>query len=222
MVQKRTFDKPTVFFGRHGETAWNTGDPETDRAKGIENDLPLTRKGHEEAISNGKKLAPYAIAEIHASKMLRSKQSVAHVAEATGAKVIEDAALDPWDVGYLAGQLRKEIADRVDYYISHPRREVPEGEPYGEYWKRITEAFARILKKAEGLEHEDGGYCAIDVNGHSDGTEAVTSWLDGSLPEAHTAQHSIKPGAILIFEKVGRSWKWDEWSGGASSERDEE
>jgi broad specificity phosphatase PhoE len=218
---KQRFDAPTVLFGRHAETAWNTGDPDTDKAKGTKNDLPLTGKGIEKANEDAQLLSGYDIAEAHRSAMLRSKQTVAPVLAATGAKEIVNAAFDPWDVGYLSGMLRKDIADRVEYYIAHPKRTVPDGISYGEFWDAITEAFASVLKRAEELEDEDE-YPAIYINGHSDGIEAVESWLKDNTPSAHTVEHSQSPGAILMFQKRKGSWKVSEWEGTKSSEKDEE
>lgn len=207
---------PTVLLARHGKTRFNTGNPDTDRAKGVL-DLPLTSEGHAQAASDAKKLAQVKVAEIHHSPLKRSAQTADHFASKTGAKLVANADLNPWDIGYLGGQLRKDIADRVDYYIAHKNRPVPDGEPYGDFWKRITSAFASILKRAEGL-----GDQAVVVVGHSDGIEAITAWLDGSLPEAATATNDITPGSILKFEKRGGKWTWREWSGSKSAERDEE
>jgi len=213
---KKRVSVPTVLMARHGNTKFNTGNPDTDRAKGIL-DLPLTEEGHAKAIEDGKKLKKFEIAEVHHSPLKRSAQSAQHIAAATGGKLISDTGLDPWDIGYLGGQLRKDVADRVDYYIAHKNRPVPDGEPYGDFWKRITEAFSRILKRSEGLDGE-----AIVVVGHSDGIESVTSWLDGTVPGAQTANNGIKPGAIIIFEKKGGHWTWTEYAGSASHEKDEE
>jgi probable phosphoglycerate mutase len=207
---------PTVFIARHGATKFNTGNPDTDRAKGTL-DLPLTEEGHAESIADAKRLAKVEIAAIHHGSLKRSTQSAKHIAAATGAPQVEDPRLDAWDIGYLGGQLRKDVADRVDYYIAHKNRPVPEGEPYGDFWKRITEAFASILKKAEGLDD-----AALAMIGHSDGIEAITSWMDGTLPGAVEAGTMITPGSILIFEKKGGKWTWKEWSGSASHEKDEE
>jgi broad specificity phosphatase PhoE len=216
MSDKQKVSVPTVFVTRHGETKFNTGDPDTDRAKGIM-DLPLVEKGHEKAKLDGKELKAFQIAEVHHSPLKRSAQSAQHIASATGGKLVSDPGLDPWDIGYLGGQLRKDVADRVDYYIAHKNRPVPDGEPYGDFWKRITEAFSKVLKRSEGLDES-----ALAVVGHSDGIEALTSWLDGTIPGAQTASNGINPGAILIFEKKGGKWTWREWAGSASHEKDEE
>src|ERR1700687_3339737 len=116
-TELKKFDKPTVLVGGHAETAFNTGDPDTDRAKGTKFNIGLTRAGFEAANADARKLSAYAIKEVHHGTMLRSKQTVAPILTATGAKEVATEALDPWDIGYLSGQLRKEIADRIDYYI---------------------------------------------------------------------------------------------------------
>ncbi len=213
---KRKFDAPTLFLARHAQTAWNTGDPATDRAKGVKNDLPITDQGRKAAEADARALAAYDIAEVHRSKMLRSKQTVAPIVAATGASEHVNDALDPWDVGYLSGQLREQVAERVDYYIAHPRRAIPDGEPYGDFWKRITEAFATLLKRAEELEDR-----AVLVSSHSDGIEALEAWLKGTLPEAHTVGNSISPASILKYTKRGGKWTGREWTGGKGEPEDE-
>lgn len=200
---------------RHGDTKFNTGDPATDRAKG-KLDLPLVERGHAKAAADAQKLKAFAVEEVHHSPLKRSAQTAAHVTHTTGAKAVADPGLDPWDIGYLGGQLRKDVQDRVDYYIAHKNRPVPDGEPYGDFWKRITDAFAALMQRAADVEG------VLVVVGHSDGIEAVTSWLDGTVPGAQTATNGVDPGAILIFEKKGRSWQWKMWSGSQSKEKDEE
>src|SRR6266853_411043 len=91
-TEKKKFNTPTVFLVRHGDTKFNTGDPATDRAKGIQ-DLPLVERGYEKAREDAKQLAPLNIAEVHHSPLKRSSQSAAPIISATGAKPVSNADL---------------------------------------------------------------------------------------------------------------------------------
>jgi broad specificity phosphatase PhoE len=202
-----------VYIVRHGKTRFNTGNPATDRAKGQAYDLPLTEEGHAEAKLDAKKLASRSIKEIHHGPLRRSRETATHIAAATGASNHNNDDLKPWDVGYLSGQLRAEIADRIEYYIRHKNRPVPDGEPYVDFYKRTTDSLASILKRAAALDDE-----AIVVVGHSDEIEAWEAFLTGRLPEAHTVKNAAATGAILVLEKRGSRWTMSECEG---RERDE-
>ena len=195
----RKIDAPTLFIPRHGSTEWNTGDPDTERAKG-QKDMPLSDTGHKEAVRDGKFLAQYPIAEIHHGELSRSKESARHIADETGARAIQDGPL-PWDIGYLTGQLRKDIADRVDYYIRHDKRPVPDGESHADVRDRVESFLAKLLKKAEGLDGK-----ALAWVSHSDEMQIVRAFLTGGDPVAVEAGVGPAPATILRVTKQGGKW----------------
>lgn len=71
----------TVFFIRHGESQWNL----EDKICGA-TDVPLTEKGHEQAVITGRKFleAGYHADEILYSPLMRAADTARHISEITG------------------------------------------------------------------------------------------------------------------------------------------
>lgn len=200
---------PTVFVPRHGSTKWNTGDPATERAKG-QTDIELTAEGHKESEYDGQYLSQYPITEVHHGPLKRSAQSARHIADATGAKAVEDAPM-PWDIGYLAGQLRREIADRIEYYIRNSSKAIPDGESHSDVRDRTETFLAKLLKKAESLEGS-----ALAWVSHSDEMQIVREFITGEGAEAVEAGVGPAPATIMKLTKRGGKWRISEVGGDAA------
>ena len=69
-----------IYFTRHGQTVWNV----ENKICGV-TDIPLTDKGHEQAIELGRIIAGgnYKIDEILYSPLIRSADTARHIAEIT-------------------------------------------------------------------------------------------------------------------------------------------
>ena len=70
-----------LYFVRHGESEWNVADKICGRT-----DIPLTKRGHEQAVETGKKIVADGIKadEILYSPLLRAADTAKHISEMTG------------------------------------------------------------------------------------------------------------------------------------------
>ena len=70
-----------LYFVRHGESEWNVADKICGRT-----DIPLTKRGHEQAVETGKKIVAEGIKadEILYSPLLRAADTAKHISEMTG------------------------------------------------------------------------------------------------------------------------------------------
>lgn len=163
-------------------------------------DLPLTAEGQKRAGQVGKQMAKLDISHLTRSDRLRAKQSTEPIVKETGIKEVENKAFNPWDIGYLAGHKRVEAEDRIAYYINHPKRAVPEGEPYEDFWDRATNALASEMKAAE----KTPGRPRI-VTTHSCVVMAADALINGEDPKPHVGKMP-PPGSITAIEKRNGSW----------------
>ena len=70
-----------LYFVRHGESEWNVADKICGRTN-----IPLTKRGHEQAVETGKKIVAEGIKadEILYSPLLRAADTAKHISEMTG------------------------------------------------------------------------------------------------------------------------------------------
>ena len=89
-----------VYFIRHGESKWN----EEDRICGA-TDVPLTEKGHEQAIETGRNFLEkgYAADEILCSPLKRARDTARHVSEITGIPIRIEPRLTEQNFGIWEG-----------------------------------------------------------------------------------------------------------------------
>lgn len=89
-----------VYFIRHGESRWNV----EDKICGA-TDVPLTEKGHEQAILTGKKFMElgYTADEILCSPLMRAADTARHISEITGIPVRTDSRLIEQNFGIWEG-----------------------------------------------------------------------------------------------------------------------
>ena len=198
-MDKKPMEHPTILVMRHDRTAWNTGDSE-DKLKGMKYDLPLTPEGIKKAKSFADKISALDIASITRSDRLRAKQSSEPLGKVTGVSVVENKALNPWDNGYLAGHRRTEAESRIEYYIAHPKRVVPDGKPYEDFYDAVTNFVSSEMAKAKKNPEE-----ARLIVTHSDVECAITGFIEGEKAEAHCGS-SHAPGSLMAVEYKGGKW----------------
>ena len=89
-----------VYFIRHGESSWNV----KDRICGA-TDVPLTEKGHEQAVLAGEKFMKlgYSADEILCSPLMRAADTARHISEITGIPVRTDPRLIEQNFGIWEG-----------------------------------------------------------------------------------------------------------------------
>jgi broad specificity phosphatase PhoE len=135
---------PTVLLVRHGETALN--DPKNEAIRGY-SDIPLSIDG-----SKGVKAAAAFLADsgltivrILASPLQRTMMTAMTIAEPTKARVIPCNGLLPWNLGDLTGKPVKEVATLMDWYQEFHEIKVTNGESYGNFYNRWSEALDKML-----------------------------------------------------------------------------
>ena len=89
-----------IYFIRHGESQWNV----EDKICGA-TDVPLTEKGHEQAILTGKKFLElgYTADEILSSPLIRAADTARHISEITGIPVRFEPRLIEQNFGIWEG-----------------------------------------------------------------------------------------------------------------------
>jgi 2,3-bisphosphoglycerate-dependent phosphoglycerate mutase len=99
---------PKLVMVRHGQSQWNLEDRFTGWV-----DVPLSKKGIEEAISAGKKLKDYEFDTMYVSHMLRAIQTLHYIFIESNSKKTpiikhEDKRVSKWELNYDS-DLKKEI-----------------------------------------------------------------------------------------------------------------
>ena len=90
-------NKRLVYVIRHGATALNSQNGGVDRIRGWA-DVPLSPQGRAEADTLAQKLADTGIDVLYYSTLDRAKDTAAAIAKTTGAQMVPDADLKPWNV----------------------------------------------------------------------------------------------------------------------------
>ena len=85
-----------IYFVRHGESVWNV----EDKICGA-TDIPLTQKGHEQAVETGKQVLKQGIRadEILYSPRSRAAETARHISEVTGIPAREEKRLTEQNFG---------------------------------------------------------------------------------------------------------------------------
>lgn len=136
---------------RHGETAANAArivqTPET----------PLSARGHEQARRLAARLAVEGVAEILSSDLPRAQMTAAAIADATGAPIALDAALQERNFGDVRGQPYAALG--VDLFA--PDFAPPNGETWDAFHRRIDAAWPTVLARATASR----GHLAVVTHG---------------------------------------------------------
>lgn len=207
-VDKKQFDNPTLLLVEHGETDFAGDDDTSERIHGTKYDLPLTVKGHQSAQQSADKLKGHDIASLKTSPMQRAKETAERISDTIGMPVEEDEGLTPLDAGYLSGMTHEVAKARIEYYVQHPDKPIPEGQPYGEWWDGATSRMEKRLKEAE----KTPGRAHVDVL-HSSEIASMPLIIKGEPPQIWSKQIP-GPGNISAVKKVGGKWNFiPNWEG---------
>jgi probable phosphoglycerate mutase len=139
-----------VYLIRHGATALNSqnGDGSVDRIRGWK-DVPLSKNGRQEAEKLGYKLKNSGIDVIYHSPLERATDTAEEVARGTGAPLIANDKLKPWNVGELTGQESKTAHPELEKYASeNPDKAVPGGESFNEFKHRTFDGLKEVLEQS--------------------------------------------------------------------------
>lgn len=92
-----------IYFVRHGESEWNVANKICGAT-----DIPLTDKGHKQAVLTGEKIKEMGIKAdvLLYSPLMRAKDTALHISEITGIPAIEEPALLEQNFGKYEGTAR--------------------------------------------------------------------------------------------------------------------
>ncbi len=127
--------------------------------------VPLSKKGIEEATAAGKYLKRFEFSTIYASPLLRCRETIAAALSKEDAeKVTYKSSLEEIDFGKWEGLKFEDIVEAYPDYIEHwqkfsPGFAFPEGTVMRDFYKRIKE-FRQLL-----IRHEDNTILVITHGG---------------------------------------------------------
>ena len=93
----------SIYFVRHGESEWNVANKICGAT-----DIPLTEKGHEQAVRTGQKIIEMGIKAdvILYSPLMRARDTALHISDMTGIPAVEEPALLEQNFGKYEGTPR--------------------------------------------------------------------------------------------------------------------
>jgi alpha-ribazole phosphatase len=138
--------RTTVILVRHGQTEWNA----KKRLQG-QTDLPLTKKGLEQAHAVAKRAARFPINVVYSSDLIRAKKTAEIIGLELNLPVIVDKRFNERDFGDWEGNNWEEMEkligkNREDLRTSTP----PNGESLQDFAKRVTKILDEVIKKEAG------------------------------------------------------------------------
>lgn len=144
---------PGLTLVRHGQTGWS----EAGRHTGV-TDIPLTRRGEEQAAAIGQHLANASFDLVLTSPRTRARET-ARIAELPAPQV--DADLVEWDYGDYEGRTTPEISAE----LGRPWRLFADGVPGGETAAEVAARADAVLARIRPVL-DDGGVVALVGHGH--------------------------------------------------------
>ncbi len=175
-----------VILVRHGETVWNK--------KGLvqgQTDIPLSKKGIQQAKMLAKRLKNSRISKIYASKLERAIKTAKYIEKEINIEIKTHAGLNERSFGQLEGKPWSEIEQFFigkpeDFFLKTPKN----GESYQTFEKRVIAVFDSILNKHKGetvaiVSH--GGVIRVLIKYLS-----KTEIYEGSLPNTSVSIFNIE------------------------------
>lgn len=186
-AQNAGTEKPenTLVVIRHGSTSMN-GESD-DRIRGWI-DVPLAEEGMKEVEDSVPALKKAKLYGLITSDMVRAKQTAEIISKEAGVPILgESAALRPWHLGHMAGQLTKEVLPLMhDYICKHPDTPVPGGESFNQFKERFLRYVQQIQTQ---YPHEK-----IGIVTHHRGERLIQGWMDEGKPDDPL---KVKPDAFM-------------------------
>jgi phosphoserine phosphatase len=169
---------------RHGETELNTNNVFRARM-----DPPLDINGIQQAERAAEFLERYDIERIVTSPMLRAWQTAMVTSQVFGhVPVVQERALMPWDLGFMAGKDRDLYQDLLEYYVANPDKVPPDGESLAAMKFRTDRFFMQEFERDEGLT------CYICSTSNIVALNNIINGNDDLKPEIG---ESVEPGGIV-------------------------
>ena len=183
----------TFLLIRHGETDWNAAGRWQGHA-----DIPLNKRGQQQAKALAARLAGQPISAIISSDLQRTAQTAVPLATAHNLPIIHDPIWRERDVGQFSGLTTAEIIEQLPEVwearvngVMNP----PGGELYEQFHERAARAFAGLT-----AVYKNGETVAIISHGGTLG--AVISHVLGIPPTQHP-RFSLRGNTGISTIEVG-------------------
>lgn len=210
-IKKSRLD-PTVIYVRHGSTAFNTGDPKTERLRGWL-DLDLDKKGLAEADKVAEIIREFKLAHVYSCTLKRCRkvaQKIVKYEKPYPQLTDEDDGLKTWNVGEWAGKYVYKIIDKMlSYELAFPERVPPGGESYQDFKDRVIYFALKCLQDAQ--KNPQAG--AIVCVSHTAVLRVVDGWVKTGIdnpdvdPKVLKAENHLDPGEAMLIQLKGGEWK---------------
>lgn len=205
---------------RHGQSQWNLEDRFTGWV-----DVPLSKKGIDEAISAGKKLKDYEFDTIYVSHMLRAIQTLHYIIIESSSKKTpiikhEEKRISKWELNYTSDPKSEipvyqsvELAER--YYgdlqglnkqktrekygaeqVKFWRRSFDINPPNGESLKDTSERTLPYFKKYILKDLKEGKNVLVSAHGNS--LRSIVMYLE-KIPKKDVPNLEIPTGIPIIY-----------------------
>jgi len=144
-----------LYFVRHGESEWNVVNKVCGKT-----DIPLTQRGHEQAVETGKLILSMGIQadEILYSPLQRAADTAKHISEITGIPAREEKRLEEQCFGRYEGISPR---NREDFQLA--KQQFVNNYGNGESMLRLAQRIYNFLDKIKG--QKDKTYILVAHNG---------------------------------------------------------
>ncbi len=195
----------TIYFLRHGETAWNA-----ERRMQGQAESDLNARGRAQAEVNAETAARLGVEAIYASPLRRTRQSAAPLARRTGLEIVYDDRLKEWSAGDWSGYLYDEIpakwpaawaAWRADMWRTRP--------PGAENFEDLLARGGAFLRELTATECQSAA-----VVSHGFISRAMMASLAGLAPE-DALRLKTANDVLFRFRRAGEKWTADRFEAGA-------
>ena len=205
---------------RHGQSQWNLENRFTGWV-----DVPLSKKGVEEAISAGKKLKDFEFDTMYVSHMLRAIQTLHHIlvesnSEKTPIFKHENQRVSKWELNYTGNSEKEipvyqsvELAERYygdlqglnkqktrekygDEQVHLWRRSYDINPPNGESLKDTCERTTPYYKKYILKDLQEGKTVLVSAHGNS--LRAITMYVE-NISEEEIPKVEIPTGVPIVY-----------------------
>ena len=179
----------SIYFVRHGESVWNV----EDKICGA-TDIPLTKKGHEQAVATGMQVIEQGIHadEILYSPLSRAAETARHISEVTGIPAREEKRLIEQNFGRWEGS-----SPRSSEAFEKAKQQFVCSFEGGESMLRLAQRIYNLLDELkEKALGEDRSYILVAHNGIA---RVVQSYFRDMTNEEYAA-YGVKNCEIRRFD----------------------
>lgn len=130
-----------LYVVRHGQTEWNVKKKMQGRA-----DIPLNKKGIEQAYIIKKNLSEYNIDMIYSSPLIRAKQTAEIINETMNIDIIYDNRLIERDYGEFEG-INKSSFNYNEFWAYHKNKHYTKAENIQNFFNRVYNILDELKEK---------------------------------------------------------------------------